>query len=255
MQGRPFVNGPGYYHRPQPYPQFNVAPPPRPYTHIQPIFQPDFSTHIQPIFQPDLSPRPVSPPQWEQPVVFNNMMVNYVHEPEPLQIIPVRHLPEEPAIIFPLVPAQNLPVSEPKNNKPAARWGSKSPDKYIPRGPVGVSRWTVAAPSGIAYRNTPRFEDRDEELTVACGEVVQGLPVTGLDGGHYIRTREGRFLPIRDKHTENFVLTKLEPDPFDVRMLQHFQAASGRRQLALLPSERLDDEVNKAKSASRFEGF
>ena len=35
------------------------------------------------------------------------------------------------------------------------------------------------------------------------------IPLLGLDGGHYLRTREGRFLPLRDKGTDRIVLTKV----------------------------------------------
>jgi len=257
---RPLIHGPGFYCPPPQ--QFNGALHPR--LNIQP------NLPVQQLHMYDLSPRPMvdlSPrlqaPQWEP----QTQVVTVIRDqsPPPLHIVPMHRFPEpQQEIIFPLVPAQNLPVSEPKSTKPSARWGPKSPDKYIPRGPVGVSRWSVCSPTGIAYRNTPRFEDRDDELVVACGAVVQGLPVTGLDGGHYLRTREGRFLPLRDKGSDRIVLTKLDPDPFDTRMLQHFRSAQGRRQLALLPSEQrnlaaaqVDSNVRSTGSADRdkFEGF
>eukprot|EP00658_Telonema_sp_P-2_P046084 TRINITY_DN3417_c0_g1_i5.p1 TRINITY_DN3417_c0_g1~~TRINITY_DN3417_c0_g1_i5.p1 ORF type:complete len:131 (-),score=9.95 TRINITY_DN3417_c0_g1_i5:58-450(-) len=60
-----------------------------------------------------------------------------------------------------------------------ARWGPRSPDKFIPRGAVRREHFRVVSPTGVGLRYSPNFDDRIPGEEVPVDSIVSGLAVTG----------------------------------------------------------------------------
>merc|ERR1711934_119549 len=121
-----------------------------------------------------------------------------------------------PAFVPPVLTEPELPTGADEGGfaeeRPTPRWGPRSPDKFIPRGPMRPEQWVVLAEGGVGYRLSPSFNDRIPGEQEPCDAVVTGMRIKGIDGQDYLRVKSGYFLPTRDKSGNAAVLRKVEPD-------------------------------------------